>query len=127
MLKESITCIIIVITIFIFDNRTQAYTQQSVESTTNRLESLRDELLKHEKQNTQIDINEIYNQWMEFHNKLAFYIEHDELEKVETEMVGLKGNIEVEEYEIAVSKLDKCIFILQHIADKYKFSIDNIF
>ena len=50
-----------------------------------------------EKLNNQIE--NIVNNWNEKHKKLAYYIEHDELEKVETELVYLKGNIEVKEYE----------------------------
>ena len=129
MLKETIICLVIIITIFIFDNRTQAYTSQSVKQTVNSLENLRKEVSEENKDNEKMkkSINEIYNEWMQFHDKLAFYIEHDELEKVETEMVGLKGNINIEEYETVVSEIDKCIFILEHIEDKYKFSLDNIF
>ena len=129
MLKETITCLVIIITIFIFDNRTQAYTSQSVRQTVNSLENLKKEVSEENKDNEKMkkNINEIYDEWMQFHDKLAFYIEHDELEKVETEMVGVKGNIEIEEYETVVSEIDKCIFILEHIEDKYKFSLANRF
>ncbi len=129
MFKEITACIIIIISIFIFDNRTQAYTQKSVGETTEKLEQIRENLISEEKRDEDIqnDMDKLYKQWMEQHNKLAYYIEHDELEKVETQMVGLKGNIEVKEYEMAVGELDKCIFILEHIEDKYKFNLENVF
>ena len=72
-------------------------------------------------------MDEIYNKWMGFHDKLAFYIEHDELEKIETELTALKGDIEVKKYDDAITQLDKSIFILKHIKYKYKFNLDNIF
>ena len=129
MFKESIVCIVILISIFTLDFKTQNYTEKTVQETTESLEELREELIKEEKNQGELskNIDEIYNKWMEFHDKLAYYIEHDELEKVETDMVSLKGSIEVEEYELAVSELDKSKFVLEHIQDKYKFNLENIF
>ena len=129
MYKEIVICIVIVVSIFALDNTTQSYTEKSVRETTTRLEELREELIKSDKDNEKLseDIEKIYNDWMGFHDKLAYYIEHDELEKVETDLVALRGNIEVKEYENAVSELDKSIFVLEHIQDKYKFNFENIF
>ena len=42
-------------------------------------------------------------------------------------MVALKGSVNVKEYEMAVSELDKSVYVLQHIEDKYKFELVNIF
>lgn len=132
MFKEIVVCLIIIVSIFALDNTTQSYTEKSVNETTAKLEELRKGLIEYQKSEEQEnklseDIASIYNEWMDFHDKLAYYIEHDELEKVETDLVSLKGNIEVKEYEIAVSELDKSIFVLEHILDKYKFNLDNIF
>jgi hypothetical protein len=129
MFKETAVCIVIIISIFILDNRTQNYTEETISDTTIKLEELREGIISTNRNGEELSksINEIYNDWMEHHDKLAFYIEHDELEKVETDMVSLKGSIEVGEYEIAVSELDKSVFVLQHIQDKYKFNLENIF
>ena len=72
-------------------------------------------------------MEKIYNEWLGYHEKLAYFIEHDELEKAETDMVALKGSVNVKEYEMAVSELDKSVYVLQHIEDKYKFELVNIF
>lgn len=69
----------------------------------------------------------IYKQWEQRHDKLAYFIEHDELEKVETEFVAMKSYIEAKDYEEATSELDKSVFILKHIEDKYDFNLQNIF
>ena len=129
MIKEIVVCLVIIISIFTLDSKTQSYTQKSVEESTTKLEKLRENLIAEEKNQEELlkSAEDIYNSWMEFHDRLAYYIEHDELEKVETDIVALKGSIEVEEYEIAVSELDKSIFMLEHIQDKYKFNLDNIF
>lgn len=129
MLKEMAVCIVILISIFTFDFKTQEYTEKTIEDTTSKLETLREELTKEDKDNEKLlkDIDNIYNEWLGYHEKLAYFIEHDELEKAETDMVALKGSINVKEYEMAVSELDKSVYVLQHIEDKYKFELVNIF
>ena len=51
----------------------------------------------------------------------------DELEKVETELTSLSAYIDIEEYDHGVPELEKGIFILNHIKEKFKFDIKNIF
>ena len=80
-----------------------------------------------EKEKIKNDMESIYQQWEQRHDKLAYFIEHDELEKVETEFVAIKSYIETDEYEEAISELDKSVFILKHIEDKYAFNLQNVF
>ena len=131
MLKEIIMCITIVTTIVIGNSVTQKYTTESVDEMVNSLNSIRTEIFEN-KEN--IDINNLENKidnlkekWERRHEKLAFYIEHDELEKVETNLTGLKGEIEGGEYGEVMSRLDQSVFLLEHIEDKYKFNLQNIF
>lgn len=129
MFKELTISIIIVIAIVVLNNVTQAYTDKSVSETTKKLEELRDDIIKIEKEHNDIvsELNDIYDKWMEYHEKLSYYIEHNELEKAETQLTSLKGYIEMGEYNVAISELDKTIFILKRIQDKYDFALDNVF
>ncbi len=65
--------------------------------------------------------------WERRHDKLAYFIEHDELEKVKTDLTALNSFIETKEYAEAISELDKCVFVLKHIEDKYAFNLQNVF
>lgn len=129
MLKESIICVVIVIAIIFGNNVTQNYTKETVSELTSELTLLREDMINQEVDNkkTRDKIEEIYEQWQKRHDKLAYFIEHDELEKVETELIAIKSYIETEEYQESVSELDKSVFILQHIEDKYAFNLQNIF
>ena len=49
------------------------------------------------------------------------------LEKVETEMVKLQADIEVEEFEHSIEGIEVTIFILQHIEQKEQLDIRSIF
>lgn len=129
MLKESIICVVIVIVIIFGNNVTQDYTKETVSELTSELTLLREEMMSQEVDNekAQNEIERIYEQWQKKHDKLAYFIEHDELEKVETEIISIKSYIESEQYEESVNELDKSVFILQHIEDKYAFNLQNIF
>ncbi|MCI8411622.1 MAG: DUF4363 family protein [Clostridia bacterium] len=132
MWKETIICVVIVIAIIVANVITQNYTVESVKYLSEELGELREDILNienNENMETQIKekIDKTVNDWEKRHDKLAYYIEHDELEKVETNLTGMKSFIESKEYADSLSELDKNIFILKHIEDKYAFNLQNIF
>ena len=58
---------------------------------------------------------------------MAYYIEHDELEKVKTAITSIKSYVEVKEYNQSLESIDKCKYILEHIQESQRLSLDNIF
>ena len=58
---------------------------------------------------------------------MAYFIEHDELEKVETNLTNIKTYIEVEDLNMAITSIDEADFILEHIKEKNAFNLENIF
>lgn len=134
MKKEIIVCIIIVITIIVGNIVTQNYTVKSIGILSEELEKLKKDVIEAE-ENGEEEINEnikdkkeeIKKEWENRHDKFAYFIEHDELEKVETDLTALNSFIETKEYAEAISELDKCVFVLKHIEDKYAFNLQNVF
>ena len=129
MKKEIIICIVIIIIIIMGNYITQNYAKESVQELNNKLNELREEISKEQVDNEKAQkyLKEVEEIWNNRHDKLAYYIEHDELEKVETNMTSMKSFIENKEYPECISELDKSVFILEHIEEKYKFSLENIF
>lgn len=129
MLKETIICIVIVIAIIFGDKTTQNYTTESVKELSDGLIDLRESTNQESLEDKQIEekAENVYQQWEKRHGKLAYYIEHDELEKVETELIEIKTNIQTKNYEELMSGIDKSVFILRHIEDKYAFNLENVF
>ena len=129
MYKEIIISIVIIIGIFSIDYVTQSYTENKMGEIVNQLGLIRQEIIKKDKDENKInqDLNNIFENWKNSHTKFAYYIEHDELEKVETSLVAFKGFVEVKEYETAVTELDKASFILEHIEQKTSLQLENIF
>ena len=129
MRKEWIVCSIIIFIILVANILTQNYTKDSVEYMDKKLEVLETALLEKEveKEKVQEEMDNVMKDWKKRYEKLAYFIEHDELEKVETELTSLKANIQVEQYEEGIPDLDRSIFILNHIKEKFKLNIKNIF
>ena len=130
MYKELICCVLIIILIFSLDFVTQNYTENSINHTKDEITELRNELsisnnIDESKAKEKID--NILDKWDECHKKLAYFIEHNELEKVETSFTVSKSLVQLCDYKLAIIELDKIVFILNHINDKYSFSLENIF
>lgn len=129
MHKEVIISIVIVVVIVIGNVVTQNYTRKSVEAISSDLNSLRQELNVEDvnQKEAKKHFDEIEKKWDNMQEKMAYYIEHDELEKVKTNLTELKSHTETEEYEEAINDLDKSVFVLDHIEEKSEFNLKNIF
>lgn len=127
MYKELIIIITVVTLIIGLDFITNKYTKNTVEIMSNELNFLKEYILEEEKEKAQTQMEIVKQRWEKRYNMLAFYIEHDELEKVETELTGLAADLNVEEYKHCISELDTTIFILEHIQEKEKFNLRSIF
>ena len=126
MFKEVMISIIIIVLIFSLDIITQTYTMASVAETSSELDNLKGKI---ENQNDNLDINidKISSNWEKRRQKLSYFIEHDELEKVETNLTNIKSYIESAEFNMAISSIDEAKFILEHIKEKNAFNLENIF
>lgn len=129
MHKELILSIIIIVFIIGLNTITEKNTDKTVKTVSTNLEIVRQDILKKEakKEEIQTHLNDAYNKWEELDDIMAYYIEHDELEKVKTALTSARSFIEVEEYEQSIESIDKCIYILEHIQEREKLSLDNIF
>ena len=127
MQKELVICVILVILIIIGDIVTQNYTKNTVNYITGELESLKQSLFEKDDDKADKEISKIDNKWKEVYDKLAYYIEHDDLEKVESNFTACKSLAKTREYEQSISELEKTVYVLEHITDKYSFNLVNIF
>ena len=127
MKNESLICIVVIILIAILEMVTGNYTKDSVEYLKSDLYQIKQEIETEDKKKISEKVMNAKENWKDRANKMAYYVEHDELEKVNVYLVGVESNTETEEYNDAKSELEKCIYILEHIEEKYKFNLKNIF
>ena len=132
MTKELVISVIIVVVIIVGDIFTTKYTNKSIEIATQSLSEIRKEMEKENEEDINKDklkeqIKEIRDDWNERHKKLAIYIEHDELEKIETNLASLNGYLDMEEYGDSMAQLEASVYVLKHIKNKTTLSLINIF
>lgn len=127
MLKETIICIIIVIGIVGLEIFTQNFTEKTVSEITEIFSRIEENISKRDMEQINNEIKNIDSKWEEKHEKLAYYIEHDELEKVHTAIVTMKSYIETENFSSAMAELEEGKFVLEHIQEKNSFNLQNIF
>ena len=127
MWKEIIICIVIILMIFLGNYITQKYTTQSVTNLNDQLKELEEKIQTSENDIIVSQMNELKSNWNERYKNLSFFIEHDELEKVETKLTAINGYIEADNLEEVRGNIQEAEFILKHIEKKYAVIIENIF
>ena len=143
MKKEIIICICVIIFVIAIDMITQNYSKATIDKITDELTSYKDTLISkakekeensknEEKENKENEekkqkIKDILNEFDDKYEVLSYYIEHEELEKVKTELVNIQANIETEEYKQANADINRAVFLLEHIKQKMSLQLKNIF
>ncbi len=127
MLKELIICAIIIIGIVGLEFFTQNFTEKTVNEITGIFDKIEENISKREVEQIKNEIKNINSQWEEKQKKLAYYIEHDELEKVHTAIVLMKSYTETQDFPSAMAALEEGKFVIEHIQEKNAFNLQNIF
>ena len=127
MRKEIIIVLLIIVIIFATDIITQNFTKNSISVMNEKLDNIKTYVINNDINNLNLEIKDLNEKWTDINNKMSFYIEHDELEKVNSSLVKFKSYIELEEYSEAVPELEECKYILDHIKEKQRLKIINLF
>ena len=127
MYKEIIIIIVVVAIVFGLDIISNNYLKNAVIELSKELNELKGPIISENKEEAQSQMLKVKETWAEKYKVLAYYIEHDELEKVETELVRLSADIDMEEYKHCINELNASIFILEHIQKKEELDIISIF
>lgn len=85
-----------------------------------------DESKKIESKELKQKSEDIYKEWLGMNDTLTFYIEHDELEKVNVQLERIIANFNVDSTEDAVPEIKETIYILRHIEKKQRLTLKNI-
>lgn len=137
MYKELIIVIIIIIAVITVDITTQNYTKECIGSMQGDLSNLKQSIVENNQNGEDIEnsksdeitkiADRVINNWNNIREKLVYYLEHDELEKVSSQLYQIKGLIDIQEESESIPEIDKCEFILNHIIEKEAFNFKNIF
>ena len=127
MYKEIVITIIVLALIIVGNIITQNNTNKSVEEMSYELENLKKEIENKNWEQANKKMEETEKIWEEKNEIMAYYIEHNELEKVQTEIAKTKADVESKEVAMAIEAISNCNFVLEHIKDKNALKIVNVF
>ncbi len=123
-LKEYVIIFLIIVFVILIEIITNSITNKSISDLRNNIQKL-EETLGTEESNKKIE--ELCSSWKQEQDKLSFYMEHDELEKVGVLVDNVKSDIKNENTEDVNQELDEIKFLLEHVKDKQKLQLKNIF
>lgn len=139
MRKEFFVSLLIVILIFIANFFSKRYTENFKNNIINNFDSLKtsvNEARKKENENAEIDenllnnINNNFNNmkdvWIKNQDILSYYVEHNELEKIDLNIVSLGSYLQTEQYDESIGEIDEGVFSVKHIGEKYLFNLKNV-
>ena len=130
-MKDFIIISIILIIIIGGAIYTQRYINKTSQELTKDLEDLKKMMIDIKQNEDSGDIvkkvNEIYNKWEKTEEGWAIIVLHSELDLIETSFVRMKTAIEEDEINRGLEELETNIFLINHISEKEKFCLKNIF
>lgn len=137
--KEFFIVIFIIVFVVCLEFLTNYISNKYVENIYEKINSIIDEmeiannlredekLEENEKNELNEKIKELKNDWFDKQSKLAFFAEHDELEKVSKCLVVLEENIRNEEFANALEDGKEFIYWVNHFKEKDSLNLKNIF
>ena len=127
--KETIAMIFIIVFILVAEVVTNKIIKESVERINEEVSQIQADLNNQEnlhKDDIYDQVIKLENEWKEEEEKLSYFAEHEELEKVSTSIVLLKSNIASEEIANAAERVEELQFRIEHIKNKQKLKWNNI-
>ena len=125
MKRILVICIIIIASIIISDLFLQRYVENTFDEMSSTLKEIESNL--NDSDESMKKINSIDETWKNNYTKMACFLEHDELEKINTQITIIKAGIEVQDTEYVHEEIGRAVYIIQHIKQKESFKLDNIF
>lgn len=129
MKKELFIVVSLIIFIIISHIYTQNYTRSFFDYILNELDNIQYKIINEEYENEILEneISNVIEKWDSKYDNFAYYIEHEELEKIEIELVSIQSNIKFQNYGKTVESINRCKSILENVEEKDSFKLVNIF
>lgn len=123
-LKEYVIIFLIIVFVISIEIITDSITYKSINDINSNIQEVEQSI---ETDEATTKINDLYLSWKRECDKLSFYMEHDELEKVGVLVNNVKSDIENKNTEDVKQELDEIKFLLDHVKDKQRLQLKSIF
>lgn len=126
-LKEYAIVGVILIFVFFMEHITKQDLSDSVKWMKDEIESIENKLEENREAEAQNEFLDLKGKWEGEQEKLAFFVEHEELEKVSNDMVIIESNFKQNEADEIDENITDLKFMLDHIEEKNQLNLKNIF
>ena len=127
LLKEYVIVAVILVFVFFMEHITSKNLNNSVKWMKDGIMSIENKLEENRETEAQNEFLELKGKWEGEQEKLAFFVEHEELEKVSNDMVIIESNFEQNEADEIDENITDLKFMLDHIEEKNQLNLKNIF
>lgn len=126
-LKEYFIVISILIIVFLIENLTSKSLNNATSSLENGIQSVENKVLEAKKEEAKNEFKDLKKNWNDESEKLALFVEHNELEKISKDIVIVESNLENNDTNEILENIDELQFMLKHVNEKYKLTLKNVF
>lgn len=126
-LREYFIIVVILGIVFFTDFITSKNLGDSVQWMKDEIATIEEKVKQDNEYEAQEGFYSIKKKWKEKSNKLALFVEHNELEKVSNNIVLIQSNFETNETEEVMENIAELKFMLEHIEEKNQLKLKNVF
>lgn len=126
-LREYFIIAIILGIVFLTDFVTSKNLGDSVQWMKNEIGTIEEKMNENKEPEAQEGFYQIEQNWKEKSDKLALFVEHNELEKVSNNIVLIQSNFETNETDKVLENIAELKFMLEHIEEKNQLKLKNVF
>lgn len=128
-MKDKIIIIVVLVIIIGSGIFMQRYIKSTSSQMVDDLKELKSSIKSNEEINEDIkkQAKTIYSKWEDLEKIWSMFVLHDELDLIETSLVSMKTDVESNAIDMSMDEIQKSIFLLEHIYEKEKFCLRNIF
>lgn len=121
-IKESIGILIIVLFVIFIEIITENITNKSLDKINLKIQSL-----ENSNNDIQKEVEEFSKVWEKEEKKLSCYMEHNELEEISKNVNNLVFLVQNKKMENIKEKINEIEFKMEHIKNKQRLKLENIF
>ncbi len=125
--KEYSIILAILLIVFVIDYSTDKNLGDSVNWMREGIVSIENKCKENEEEEAQNEFYELEQRWKEEQEMLALFVEHNELEKISGDIVLIQSNFDTNDTDELFQNIADLKFMLEHIEEKNKLKLKNIF
>ncbi len=102
-------------------------TNNIIDDAQNKIISLQEALLSKDYEKTKEESKKLSDEWEKNQEKFLYFMHHEEIEQISVKIAAISENSENKAYESALEDSTEAKFLLEHLKDKLKLTLNNVF